>query len=118
MEWGQINVETKESHRASSNCRWDILNAQARPRIEAACRALGYEPPIICTPYELTETCAMWQDPVVAETRALREEYARQFDHDADAIFEDILRRQSAKEAQLVFFPPREPVVHQPAPSR
>jgi len=26
-----------------------------RPKIEATCRALGYEPPIICTPQELTE---------------------------------------------------------------
>ena len=36
------------------NCA-HIANAHTRPRIEAACRALGYEPPIICTPQELTE---------------------------------------------------------------
>lgn len=36
------------------NCT-HIANAQTRPKIEAACRALGYEPPIICTPDELTE---------------------------------------------------------------
>ena len=36
------------------NCT-HIANAHTRPRIEAACRALGYEPPIICTPQELTE---------------------------------------------------------------
>ena len=36
------------------NCS-HIANAHTRPRIEAACRALGYEPPIICTPQELTE---------------------------------------------------------------
>jgi hypothetical protein len=33
----------------------------------------------------------MWQDPIVTETRALREQYANQFDHNADAIFQDIL---------------------------
>lgn len=37
------------------NCA-PIANAHARPKIEAICRALGYEPPTICTPQELTET--------------------------------------------------------------
>ena len=35
------------------NCT-DIANAHARPKIEATCRALGYEPAIICT-QELTK---------------------------------------------------------------
>ena len=36
------------------NCT-HIANAVMRPRIEAVCRRLGYEPPIICTPSELME---------------------------------------------------------------
>lgn len=36
------------------NCT-HIANAHTRSKIEATCRALGYEPPIICTPQELTE---------------------------------------------------------------
>lgn len=36
------------------NCA-HIANAHTRPKIEATCKALGYEPPIICTPDELTE---------------------------------------------------------------
>jgi predicted nucleic acid-binding protein len=36
------------------NCT-HIANAHTRPAIEATCRALGYEPPIICTPLELME---------------------------------------------------------------
>jgi len=36
------------------NCM-HIANAYTRPKIEAVCRELGYEPPIICTPEELTE---------------------------------------------------------------
>ena len=52
----------------------------------------------------------MWQDPIVAETRALREQYANQFNHDADAIFQDILHRQNAPEKKLVSFPARKPV--------
>lgn len=37
------------------NCT-HIANAHTRPKIEAACRALAYEPPITCTPDELTES--------------------------------------------------------------
>ena len=51
----------------------------------------------------------MWQDPIVSETRALREQYAGQFDHDADAIFQDILRRQEVSGKERVSFPPRPP---------
>lgn len=36
------------------NCT-HIANAITRPKIEATCRALGYEPPVICTPDELME---------------------------------------------------------------
>ena len=36
------------------NCK-HIANAVMRPKIEAMCRASGYEPPVICTPLELME---------------------------------------------------------------
>ena len=36
------------------NCT-HIANAAIRLRIEEACRKLGYEPPVICTPEELME---------------------------------------------------------------
>ncbi len=36
------------------NCT-HIANAHTRPKIEAICRNYGYEPPVICTPLELTE---------------------------------------------------------------
>jgi predicted nucleic acid-binding protein len=36
------------------NCT-HIANAHTRPKIESTCRALGYEPPVICTPLELLE---------------------------------------------------------------
>lgn len=51
----------------------------------------------------------MWQDPIVQETRALREQYAQQFNHDPVAIYEDILKRQAAPGRKLVSFPPRRP---------
>ena len=37
------------------NCT-HIANAHTRPKIEATCRSLGYEPPVICTPSELMES--------------------------------------------------------------
>jgi hypothetical protein len=36
------------------NCK-HIANAVTRPKIEAICRAFGYEPPVTCTPLELME---------------------------------------------------------------
>jgi hypothetical protein len=47
----------------------------------------------------------MSQDPVVAETRKRRDEYAARFNHDPDAIFEDIRKRQDQKGKKLVLFP-------------
>lgn len=35
----------------------------------------------------------MWQDPIIKETRELRNQYAAQFKHDLDAIFQDIKTR-------------------------
>jgi len=55
----------------------------------------------------------MWHDPIVAETRALREQYASQFNHNADAIFQDILRRQTSSGKNLVSFSPRKPMLTQ-----
>ncbi len=51
----------------------------------------------------------MWQDPIVKETRELREEYAEKFNHDPEAIFDDILKRQNQPEKKLVSRPPRKP---------
>ena len=53
----------------------------------------------------------MWKDPIVTETRSLREQYANQFDHNADAIFQDILQRQAASGKKLVSFEHRKSVM-------
>ena len=52
----------------------------------------------------------MWPDPIVTETRLLREQYASQFEHDADALFQDILKRQVKSGKKLVRFSPRTPL--------
>jgi hypothetical protein len=51
----------------------------------------------------------MWEDSIVKETRALREEYVAAFDHDMDAIFDDILLRQSKSNRIKRSFPGRKP---------
>lgn len=51
----------------------------------------------------------MGKDPIVEETRKLRDECARQLNYDIDAIFEDITRRQIEGGKKLVSFPPRKP---------
>lgn len=52
----------------------------------------------------------MWQDPVVAETRALRKQYAKSAGQSLNAVFADVLRRQEAPGKRLVSFHPRKPV--------
>ena len=49
----------------------------------------------------------MWKDPIVAETRLLRDEYAREFNYDANAIFEDLMTKQAAHPERVVSLPPR-----------
>ena len=52
----------------------------------------------------------MRDDPIVDETRRLRESYASEHKHDIDAIFQDILKRQAESTRELVSLPPRKPV--------
>ena len=51
----------------------------------------------------------MWVDPIVEETRKLRESYAQEHNYDMDAIFQDIKKRQFASGWQLVSRPSRRP---------
>lgn len=51
----------------------------------------------------------MWKDPIVEEKRKLCEQYAKKFNHDIDAIFEDILQRQSESAKKPVTLQARKP---------
>lgn len=51
-----VHIATAAVHGMQYLLTWNcthIANAVLRPRIEAACRAAGCEPPLICTPQEL-----------------------------------------------------------------
>jgi hypothetical protein len=51
----------------------------------------------------------MIEDPIVDEVRRIREEYARQFNNDLDAICKDLQKKQAASGRKLVSFPPKRP---------
>ncbi len=44
----------------------------------------------------------MWEDPIVAEVRRVREELAGRFDFEVGAIFADMRKRQAALGSRLV----------------
>jgi hypothetical protein len=51
-----LHIAVAAVHGVSYLLTWNcthIANAALRPRIEASCRRMGYEPPVICTPMEL-----------------------------------------------------------------
>lgn len=52
----------------------------------------------------------MKRDPIVEETRMLREQYAAQLRYDTNAIFDDIVKRQNQRGKNLVTFPRRKPI--------
>ena len=49
----------------------------------------------------------MIDDPIVAEVRKARDEYARRFNYDLDAICKDLQERQSQSGRNVVSFPPK-----------
>jgi hypothetical protein len=51
----------------------------------------------------------MWNDPIVEETRRLRDEYAAQFGYDLDALFRDLKEQERRSGREVVSFPPRKP---------
>lgn len=51
-----LHIALAACHGVDDLLTWNsahIANAELRPRVEEACRARGYEPPILCTPDEL-----------------------------------------------------------------
>lgn len=52
----------------------------------------------------------MAEDPIVAETRALRQELMNDVGNDVDTLFELLKEREKQHPERLVSFPPRRPV--------
>jgi hypothetical protein len=51
----------------------------------------------------------MIDDPIVAEVRKARDEYARRFNYDLDAICNDLQQKQAQSGRKVVSFPPKRP---------
>jgi len=49
----------------------------------------------------------MWEDPIVAEIRRIREEYAARFNYDLDAIYQDLKEQERKSGRKFVSYPPR-----------
>jgi hypothetical protein len=49
----------------------------------------------------------MWKDPVVEEVRAARDEYARRFDYDIEAICRDLRAQEAESGREVVSLPPK-----------
>ena len=58
-------------------------------------------------------------DPIVAEVRRVREEHAKKFNYDLEAIFADLQAREAQSDDVFVSFPAKriEPVVKKSAPA-
>lgn len=50
----------------------------------------------------------VWDDPIIAEVRAIRDKHARQFNYDLTAIVKNLMKQQQQRKAegkQFVTFP-------------
>jgi len=64
----------------------------------------------------------VWEDPIVAETRALRQQLMDEVGNDLDALVAYLRERELEHPERLVTLPPRRPVatatVHEVKPGR
>ncbi|GAB4179489.1 MAG: hypothetical protein Fur006_12790 [Coleofasciculaceae cyanobacterium] len=49
----------------------------------------------------------MWKDEIVEEIHRIREEYAKSFNYDLDAIFADLRKKQSESGREVVSLSPK-----------
>lgn len=53
----------------------------------------------------------VWEDPIVAETRALRQQLMDEVGNDLDALIEFLKTRELEHPERLVSLPPRTPIM-------
>jgi len=51
----------------------------------------------------------MWKDEILEEIRKIREEHAKSFNYDLQAICDDLRRRQGASDRQVISQPLKSP---------
>lgn len=58
-------------------------------------------------PLTSSEPSSVWEDPIVADVRQVREAYAATFDYDLQALFEDIKAQEAQSDRTFVSYPAR-----------
>jgi len=53
----------------------------------------------------------MWNDTIVEEVRKVRNEHAKKFNYDLEAIVADLIKQQKASKRKFVTLLPRKPTV-------
>jgi len=56
----------------------------------------------------------IWEDPIVAEVRKVREAHAARFDFDLRAIYEDLKEQEIRSKRRFVSYPPKRIQVSKP----
>lgn len=54
----------------------------------------------------------MWEDPIVEETRAAREELLKRFNYDLDALCAHLEQQEAHSEKKAVTLEPKRPASH------
>jgi hypothetical protein len=55
----------------------------------------------------------MWKDEILEEIHRIREEHAKAFNYDLQAICDDLQKKQAASGRQLISSPLKKPCQHQ-----
>ena len=58
-------------------------------------------------PQTSSDSFSVWEDPIVAEVRQVRETYAATFDYDLQALFQDIKAQEAQSDRIFVSYPAR-----------
>jgi len=51
----------------------------------------------------------MWNDPIVEEVRKVRNEHAKKFNYDLEAIVADLKKQQKGNKRKFITLPPKKP---------
>ncbi len=83
------------------NCK-HIAHAKNQGKPAEISLDYGYVSPILCTPNELMGDSSMWNDEIVEEIHQIREHYAKSFNYDLKAIFQDLRKKEAESSREVV----------------
>lgn len=105
-----LHVALCAAHGIDFLLTWDcqqLASAVRRKKIESNLDIMGYPCPIICTPGELMTGEMRFNDPVIEEIKASRQNHASRFKYDIKKIAQDLIKKQNLSEKSFVSYPPK-----------